>query len=170
MRIKRVWYSNCQCGAGIPNQGSGRGRKTCDQCKKQRWREYSAARYAKQRVIRQQAPIKAYTYRKTRLSNLRQLIINEKLRRGKCEWPESCPLPEITLTNYHAYDFDHRDPSTKKFMLSKIRGQSEQSVIEEMEKCDVLCAYHHRIRTQRDRHQVLAKNAEIKPQLVLFDN
>ena len=106
--------------------------------------------------------------RKQHLSRVRQLVIAEKLRRGRCEWSEGCPLPNPTLNTLHAFDFDHRNPNEKKYMLSKIRGQSEVDVMREMEKCDLLCAYHHRIRTQRDRHQVLNKSKEA--QLVLFNN
>jgi hypothetical protein len=173
----KIWYSYCACGAQLSQTGSGRAKRVCDICKakrnvqktyEQRQRRLERMRlYSKMRYARK---VRTQNKRKSHLSDLRQLVINEKLRRGKCEWSEGCPLPEVTVNNYHAYDFDHRDPSKKKFMMSKIRLQSEQSVIEEMEKCDLLCAYHHRIRTQRDRHQVLAKNAETKPQLVLFDN
>ncbi len=42
-------------------------------------------------------------------------------------------------------DFDHRDPSTKVTNVGAAR--SMKKVVEEIEKCDLVCANCHRIRT-----------------------
>jgi len=49
-------------------------------------------------------------------------------------------------------DFDHRDPSTKSFALSgKCQLKSEETLLCEVAKCDIVCANCHRVRTQRQR-------------------
>lgn len=52
-------------------------------------------------------------------------------------------------------DFDHRDPSTKLFDVSRaaVSGYSLQKVKEEVAKCDLLCACCHRIRTARQQRR-----------------
>jgi len=168
----RHWYAQCcKCSTPVARVGSGGGRILCAGCRSAQTsqqkaaRERAAQRWAKQRA---EKAVRIPLRRKQHLSRVRQLVIAEKLRRGKCEWPEGCPLPNPTLETLHAFDFDHRNPDEKKYALSKIRAQSEMDVLREMDKCDLLCAYHHRIRTQRDRHQVLNKSKEA--QLVLFNN
>ena len=46
-------------------------------------------------------------------------------------------------------DFDHRDPSTKCFGLSHAIFQAWSNVLAEIDKCDVVCANCHRIRTHK---------------------
>jgi len=55
---------------------------------------------------------------------------------------------------YYVMDFDHRDPKKKKFALSKVVGKSctlKKTLQIEINKCDVVCANCHRIRTQKQR-------------------
>lgn len=48
-------------------------------------------------------------------------------------------------SNPCALDFHHRDPSTKEFDIAqKAWSVSEERLIAEIEKCDVLCANCHR--------------------------
>ena len=169
IRKRIVWLTTCNvCSKSIQNHGSGRPKAFCSrQCKAQTRRLVGPRQPPKNRKSAEQ---KAQNYRNRRrvhLNEIRALVMNEKLRRGKCEWPEGCPLPELTADTLHAFDFDHRNPIDKKFALSKIRLQSVSAVIQEMKKCDLLCAYHHRIRTQRDHHQRLTKQSEHR--LSLFD-
>lgn len=45
-------------------------------------------------------------------------------------------------------DFDHKDPSQKSFNISKPPTISDKSsILEEIKKCDIVCANCHRIRT-----------------------
>lgn len=46
-----------------------------------------------------------------------------------------------------AMDFDHRPGTVKAFQLSNSSGRCPASVIREIEKCDVVCANCHRVRT-----------------------
>ena len=47
-----------------------------------------------------------------------------------------------------AMDFDHRDPSTKESGVTRLVGRATQEVIlAEAAKCDIVCANCHRVRT-----------------------
>lgn len=50
-------------------------------------------------------------------------------------------------------DFDHRDPKMKLFNVSQaaVSGRSLESVRAEVEKCDLVCACCHRIRTAKQQ-------------------
>ena len=57
-------------------------------------------------------------------------------------------------TNWMAFDFDHRDPKTKEFNISsRTTGLARLRI--EMTKCDLLCAYCHRLRTHHEKHHDL---------------
>lgn len=48
--------------------------------------------------------------------------------------------------------FDHRDPSQKRFAVSTLTGSGHiRSLLAEIEKCDLVCANCHAIRTHRQR-------------------
>lgn len=40
-------------------------------------------------------------------------------------------------------EFDHIDPSTKLFDIAKGWARAEKIVLEELEKCQLLCKQHH---------------------------
>jgi hypothetical protein len=66
--------------------------------------------------------------------------IKEKLGCADC----GIPYP------YYVLDFDHRDGEEKVAKIHKlIRTASRSAVMEEIGKCDVVCANCHRIRTFR---------------------
>jgi hypothetical protein len=48
-------------------------------------------------------------------------------------------------SHHAALEFHHRDPKTKKFRLGESRNYSWKKVLEEIEKCDVLCSNCHAI-------------------------
>lgn len=59
---------------------------------------------------------------------------------GRCfdcggEFPDIC------------FDFDHRDVGRKSFQISKRIGYSLTNLLIEVDKCDLVCANCHRIRT-----------------------
>lgn len=58
-------------------------------------------------------------------------------------------------------DFDHRDPSQKKFNVGCMNYGSTRKLLAEAAKCDVVCANCHRIREcQRYRHERKSTNPE----------
>lgn len=50
-----------------------------------------------------------------------------------------------------AMHFDHLDPSTKKFIIAKKLNTSKENILEEIAKCELVCANCHAIRTQKSR-------------------
>jgi hypothetical protein len=52
---------------------------------------------------------------------------------------------------YYVMDFDHREGETKNFSLFKIHGATVKRILEEITKCDVVCANCHRKRTHQRR-------------------
>jgi len=48
---------------------------------------------------------------------------------------------------YYKLEYDHRDPSLKKNHVSSLVTQSRKIVLEEIAKCDLVCANCHRERT-----------------------
>jgi hypothetical protein len=51
--------------------------------------------------------------------------------------------------DFRCIEFDHRDPLTKKFAISKMvgAGYGIKRIAAEIEKCDILCANCHKKRT-----------------------
>lgn len=48
-------------------------------------------------------------------------------------------------TNYCIFDFHHRNPKNKDYDWNKLRLKSWNKIIEELDKCDLLCSNCHRI-------------------------
>lgn len=44
--------------------------------------------------------------------------------------------------------FDHRDPKTKSFNISEQIDTNINKLLKELNKCDLLCAKHHRVKTK----------------------
>jgi hypothetical protein len=64
--------------------------------------------------------------------------------------------------SYPAYmmDFDHRDPRTKKFEITRVAGRiSMVKLLDEIAKCDIVCSNCHRERTSRQ--QLALKSAGV---------
>ena len=54
---------------------------------------------------------------------------------------------------YYVLDLDHRDPSIKEVTPSRLwKSNSWTKVNAELEKCDVVCANCHRVRTHEKNH------------------
>jgi hypothetical protein len=51
-----------------------------------------------------------------------------------------------------AMDFDHRDPSEKQFDIGKTVTRAWDKILLEIDKCDIVCANCHRIRTHGCKH------------------
>ena len=57
-------------------------------------------------------------------------------------------------------DFDHRDPRTKSFEITRVAGRiSLEKLLEEVAKCDIVCSNCHRERTYRQ--QLALKSAGV---------
>lgn len=105
----------------------------CKSCKC----EYQRARYAKK------TPKQKAAYRAT--DKKRQLRIRLLVRKYK----QKLGCQDCGNKNPIVLDFDHRDPSKKHLSVSEMSGYAEAKVRKEMNKCDVVCANCHRIRTAK---------------------
>jgi hypothetical protein len=55
-----------------------------------------------------------------------------------------------------AMDFDHRDPSTKSRGVTRMISGSTERMLAEVDKCDIVCANCHRLRTLERRTRRIA--------------
>ena len=74
--------------------------------------------------------------------------LNAQLLRDLCDVP--CADCGIRFPSF-VMQFDHRDPTRKRFTVSRIITRSREVIVEEVAKCDVVCANCHRIRTYSTR-------------------
>lgn len=51
-----------------------------------------------------------------------------------------------------AMDFDHREPENKLFNISEAQSMNRDVLIQEIDKCDIICANCHRIREHNRNH------------------
>lgn len=61
---------------------------------------------------------------------------------------------------FYIMEFDHREPSKKSFEVSRYANKTIEAIIEEIAKCDLLCANCHRERTHGKRHPNFAPTLE----------
>jgi hypothetical protein len=76
------------------------------------------------------------------------LVINEKLRRGRCAYHPTYNNGNehlVTIDNYVEFAFDHLDRSTKSMTIAKLIGRYKTShqLIVEMSKCVLTCHNCH---------------------------
>lgn len=82
-------------------------------------------------------------WRKKRSKNRRKLIDQIKLSKGCLH----CGYKSHAV----ALDFDHLNPSEKRFNISQyFVFASTKDLMKEIAKCQVLCANCHRVKTQQD--------------------
>ena len=119
------------CGTRAGYQAHRKRGENCEACKKAATRELGIKRGSK--------PRSTATRIKARIA-----VIEEKLRRGACM---DCDM-KVTRENYFCFDFDHREPMEKSFAISsKSRDVARATLEAEFDKCDLVCANCHRIRT-----------------------
>lgn len=84
---------------------------------------------------------------KNRLRNKKRQL-REEIRQIVVE-AKSVPCMDCKVSYpYYVMDFDHRDPTTKKFNIAdNYTHSSKKKILEEIAKCDVVCSNCHRIRT-----------------------
>jgi hypothetical protein len=80
--------------------------------------------------------------RRRQRTSARELVRSAK--RAPCCDCGCCHPPEVM-------DFDHRDEAQKSFNLSDADRKSRSLILQELAKCDLLCANCHRIRSMRRR-------------------
>ena len=143
------------CGTPAAYRAHWKRKETCQLCKTV-WAEY-------QRLRRKPKPPRYKGL--TPLQKHREVVRNEKLRRGACM---DCGLI-IDDRTIVCIDFDHRDPLQKSFTISQQMGRGHVSnIIAEMEKCDAVCRNCHAIRTHEGKHYLNRREQPVMHE-TLFD-
>lgn len=100
---------------------------------------------------------------KRKLYELKRRERRDAVSRFVRNWKERHPCQDCgEFFPAEAMDFHHRDPATKSFEISGRRGRSLERVKEEIAKCDLLCATHHRLRQIDPAVARLRKEATIQ--------
>ncbi len=87
------------------------------------------------------------TYQKRKATYLK-LKQNKIIKKNGCQWTNCYEInPDII-------EFDHIDPKEKKFQISRWvtkHSDDENVLVNEMNKCRLLCKFHHRIHSETQR-------------------
>ena len=171
MTAKRFWFTNCKnCNKQLTNHGSGRPRRFCnrrcylDLCKK----NYVS-----------KGPMGRSTINLS-TKEAHKLVNNAKLKFGKCALH---PLYNngddyvCTPDRLRAFCWDHLNRKNKISTISRmIGGSTQQELIDEINKCWLVCANCHQIKTYENMEYLkITKSlqmqiAEQYKQLTIFDN
>lgn len=160
-RKKNPEIVTCEgCGKGVMWLG-GRKRRYCTYTCRDRARGHKPRKTstpAQQRARRIQN-------NRTRGKQRKALSDALKIERGQCA---DCGLI-ITERTVIVIDWDHRDPTQKSFTIAKQKhNHTIDELINEMAKCDAVCANCHRYRTH-DKQQHRSKPRLPDKQIGLFD-
>jgi exonuclease III len=128
-----------KCGTPLTESNRAKGRARCKACEAARMKSYYAANpelYNKHKgyVARNDAKWKAA---------VNTYILEVLKSRGGCL--------DCGETNIIVLEFDHRDPTAKSFSITSARQSkvSWDQLVEEIDKCDVVCANCHKIRSAK---------------------
>lgn len=119
----------------VMNKITGKISSMCHDCKREYDREYW------ENNKHERSEIKNKQQKKNR-SSKRKYIINF-LKKSKCA---DCPI-----SDWRVLEFDHRDRENKSFNIADAVNYSIERIQLEIDKCDVVCANCHRIRTIKQR-------------------
>lgn len=175
---KKVWHTCCAtCGKQIVNNGSSRGKKYCDiKCRdkhptvRARQRAYSKKRYWATNT----KPARIY-----RRETNKQILIEEKLRRGECALHPDYNNGErkyVVPSLEYLFDMDHIDRNAKHETIAKMMFAPEKRFRQELAKCQMVCVECHRRKTVENKDWVaIVKVLEPEMRVVynqptLFDN
>ena len=78
--------------------------------------------------------------------------IRKDLRQWLLELKSSLKCTRCGFAHPAVIDFHHRDPTQKDFILAACRSKSRKKIMEEIAKCDPLCANCHRILHFMEKH------------------
>jgi hypothetical protein len=120
--------------------------RLCLVCKREADRIQRARPGKKEEAVRRGREWRLNNLERSRASALRHYdSIREIIEAAK-----SVPCMDCGIQYpFYVMDFDHRDPSEKTINVGTARSKSK--TIEEIEKCDVVCANCHRERTWKDK-------------------
>jgi hypothetical protein len=106
---------------------------------------------------KQKAAQKAWYEKNKELTYSRSLKTKEKRKNIVRKIKESSPCMDCkTFYPYYIMHFDHLEPSEKVSKVSTIiHSSSLDKIIKEIEKCELVCANCHSIRTWKRQHGLM---------------
>lgn len=127
----------------IMNKKSGKRFSMCVKCK----REYDRVYYQKNREINKENKNKLQ--RENRIIKLK--YVNNLLQNSSCL--------DCGNSDWRVLEFDHRERDKKEFSIADCSSYSIEKIQLEIDKCDIVCANCHNIRTieQRGYYRYLIK-------------
>jgi hypothetical protein len=124
------------CGTTAKYQYHRKRKENCELCKTA-MREFQQRRTGSRPRVPRQPP-------SVRKEDRRQWLISQKVARIECM---DC-LKKVHSDNTFVFDYDHRDPEIKTKSIGEVLHQwSVDQLLFEMDKCDLVCANCHRVRT-----------------------
>lgn len=69
---------------------------------------------------------------------------------GECS---DCGFVHVVDINESVFDFHHRDRAEKDFTITAARARILETIKDELDKCDLLCANCHRLRHAREQDE-----------------
>jgi predicted Zn-ribbon and HTH transcriptional regulator len=97
-----------------------------------------------------QRPYNVRYYQRNRQREIDRVMTRQRARLEFLRELRKVPCKDCGCTYLpHQMDFDHRDPATKSFGLTGSRAMlaPQQRLLEEIAKCDIVCANCHAVRT-----------------------
>lgn len=119
---------------------------TPEQSRARRYRNIEKSREGERRSYRK--------HREKRLALKRKLISEKKQFISRIKSERGCQ--QCGIKDSRVLDFHHRDPSEKVECLGRSVVRSYETILKEIEKCDVLCANCHRILHAEERGEANA--------------
>ena len=107
--------------------------------------------------------------KRTIQKSIRQIVHEYKLSMMECK---NCRVP-IHPGNVAMFALDHREPKFKRFNLSKAQRYPREIIIEECQKCDLLCHNCHAMKTyyssDHKNQQIRREMTTTAPLLLLME-
>lgn len=120
---------------------AGKYYEKCKECMKIRGRDYYHLNRERQLPLALKRKRKLYNLKRKYLNNVKNVPCAD----CKKKYP------------YYVMDFDHRKRSEKLDHIAHMLSHSMKYLIAEVEKCDIVCANCHRIRTYNKSNAEIAK-------------
>jgi predicted metal-binding protein len=108
---------------------------------------FAKDKYMAWKNLSREKQLKVLEAKQERRNKRRQFIYEEKLKRGGCS---HCRITHPAVLEWH-----HLDPNIKEKDVSKlaVSFHTKEQLLEEMDKCEVLCANCHRILHWEERQK-----------------
>ena len=129
--------------------------KLCGMCKKDLPTENFAFKNKTNNKLQKHYKKYQKKYKKTHYKSNKQKYIGKSIEWRKARrlkffnWLNEQSCVDCGISDVRVLEFDHLDPSVKEYNISQIIEGPEDKLQKELNKCDIVCANCHRIRTAK---------------------